>query len=435
MKKVSLLFFVILFILWSPIRGLAQWHQTGFLLDPSRSAYGLQFNPAWQPAEKVMIGVPALNRISIGYDATVNANDLFIFDGTSVTFELEHLIESGMEDYRGQVNARAGLMNVGFKTGKHFINFGVAARAFGYFSMDGDLLLALAESLELDDGVYEFDDVQFRGLSYVEVALGDAIKINDRWQVGFRAKYLQGIGQIESDNFSGVATVDRSVNRASIQFNQAGVRSAGYDFSEGSQDRFDISDNRGFGADIAVQYNVSDDLQVGTSFVDLGRIHWKSNGLNFTISDNVYETPGTVLEAVTYYKTLEDGIRDVVVSDTTKAKAYWENMPAMNYTYAIYNLTERHQVSALLVNTLFQTDWDIAGTIGYNYYVGKGLTVHANVTSSNEKLAQLGVGFRVQAGPVQLVATVDDLPGIFHYKTAKQQAVGFGLNLLFGKDE
>ncbi|GJM63974.1 DUF5723 family protein [Persicobacter diffluens] len=423
-------FFILFLLIFSP--SLGQFSQTAYQMDPNVLVYGFSLNPAFKPESSWMIGMPVLSNDELRVNANVSLDDVLLFEGGTIVFDLEHLILSNSDDLAGVFQAQVGMLSVGHHFGDHFLSFSADARAFGLFQLDGALLASLAQNLELPDGQYQFSQVEAKGDAFIQFAIGDAFTLNERWTVGARLKFMTGIGHVESTSLTGVAYVDRSTDFASITFDPGNIRAAGFDITDQGAVGFNNKGNYGFGIDLGAEFKINDQWTASTSVIDWGALRWKGNGISLGISETSYETPGTTLSKEEYYATLEEGLKESVVSDTIRGRQFWSDLPLRHFLGISYQWRPTHGFSAVLLNSRFESRWDAALSLGYNFSLGKAFSTTVTYTVSEGRADQFGLGLRTGFGPVQIFVAADDIVAVFDYKKTQKQAVSTGIYFLFG---
>ena len=137
-------------------------------------------------------------------------------------------------------------------------------------------------------GLYAHDE------TYAEVALGHSRKINDKWRVGGKVKFLVGLGSIDAKVNNAVLTLGENGYVANVDAelknNISGLtyETTRSDHNPGRQkiDSFDFDSYKpnGFGVafDLGAEYKINDDWRVLASITDLGFIKWSETKLAAT---------------------------------------------------------------------------------------------------------------------------------------------------------
>ncbi len=180
--------------------------------------------------------------------------------------------------------------------------FGFAFKAFGGFN-SVDMSLRSNTSASLPKSLFEFmkttgsktdydiSDLGVRTENFVELGLGHSHKVNEKWTVGGKLKFLFGAGYANLNTDRITLHLDEDYWRVSGKVT-AEMAALGVDLKESSKvdpdnpdrHRVDgIDDNfgglGGFGAaiDLGATWKPIDHLTVSASLTDLGGIRWRKN--------------------------------------------------------------------------------------------------------------------------------------------------------------
>jgi hypothetical protein len=146
----------------------------------------------------------------------------------------------------------------------------------------------------LKNQTYDISDLNAHAHSYVEIALGHSRKIDEKWRVGGKFKFLLGAGNVDANVNKGTITLGENGYVADIDAELKGnISGLSYKTkaSEHNPNRMimngmDISGYKisGLGAafDLGAEYKINDDWRVMASITDLGFISWKNTQLAAT---------------------------------------------------------------------------------------------------------------------------------------------------------
>lgn len=454
MKRVLIVF--VTFFLVSEL--FAQQDLTLYELRSAPQSHSL--NPSKIPLCKGYLILPGLGG---GYGSFSSNgftySDIFKYNGKGKPLEVT--IGDGIDKMKD-------LNQIGFDLRIPIIAFGV--RAFGGFTSFGvetkisnrfTIPKTLAEFVWLGNGSQEFlgkrasfDGLGANFLQYTEVALGYARDINDEWTAGIKLKYLNGQAYLNTtesklgittnaDNYA--ITLDGQFNTesAGVQlFNiDSIVRFKAPDIDE-MEDNIGNSDfgNHGGAIDIGATYKINEKLSVNMSVLDIGVISWgksakvrNSKSISYTyegISINDYTgESGSAQDIVNTLDSLYKGIQF-----TEEKKKITTVLPVKIYAGGNYRLLPKTDVSALSYSEIYNGTFKTAIRIGVTQKVRNFLMATLNYSIYGNSAANVGAGFTVNAGPVQLYVVSDNVIAFITPENTKNFHMRAGINLTFGNN-
>lgn len=279
----------------------AQELRSSYFMETSNFRH--QMNPALLDSAGY-VGIPFLGNINIGTTGNFGLKN-FVYDLTP-----------GMPGY-GNGNTLTTFMNPGVDKNKFldelhdntrlglYLNynlFSVAFRAFGGTNLI-ELNLRSNTNVNLPKGLFELmketgsqeqyslTDIGLRTQNYAEIALGHSHKINDKWKVGAKMKFLVGLAyaDIQSERLDLTMRNDHwAVNgdiRGTMAFGKMPFEHEDASKNDPRTGRQRISgfgdysfSMPGFGLafDLGATYKVLPDLTLSAALTDLGFIAWKN---------------------------------------------------------------------------------------------------------------------------------------------------------------
>lgn len=429
-------------------------------------------NPALIPQPRFHISfLPMLSSIYLSFGHTgFNAHHLLsTTPDDSVTFNLEKFVKSLAKYNHILFNTSLEILSFGFQfKKKHYVNFAFNHKFNSRITYAEDFIrfLYAGNGSYLDERL-EFSRMGFNMLHYNELMLGYALKWDDKWTFGAHLKLLQGLSNIwfkrsditlltESDLFFITAT-------SNIEVNASLPPSVWEDDTTNQETEFSVGDyffnmkNKGVALDLGATYKLNDKLTLSASVIDLGFIRFASPGtrqFKSTNTDASFTFEGvditTFLSDTTGDKIqmLLDSIVDIFKIDTIiKKYTYYLNTHA--YIGGTYALTKQDYIHGLVRLHFFARSIHPALTISYRRTIGHWFATTLSYSMVNRKLFNLGIGFSINGGPLQLYFLTDNLISPLVYnkyywsendqvqslmlpRNLKYLNVHFGLNLVFG---
>ena len=123
----------------------------------------------------------------------------------------------------------------------------------------------------------------------------------DRSRIGARLKYLQGIANASTSNYTAQLTTNNIDYQLDLDLKDAALRTSGFDVLQGKSTIDPVSyiiynGNAGVSADFGMSMDVNKYVNFSASIVDLGFISWKEDITNYTIPDTVMRYSGLNLK-------------------------------------------------------------------------------------------------------------------------------------------
>jgi hypothetical protein len=208
---------------------------------------------------------------------------------------------------------------------------------------------------------------------------------------------------------------------------------------------FILANNHGAGVDLGVIYHYDDRLTLAGSLIDLGFIRWKSNVNRFETNGSIffsgfdlrnYASSGGNSDLM---QALIDSITESFQFETSQQPYYTSLTPKL-YAGAMFQWTEKVNVSALTRTEFFDRRPHFALTLAANYSPYPFLHGTLSYSIMNNRFDQLGFGIAVGNRPVQFYLVSDHIPvfyvrdnstGLIWPYSAQTMNIRVGMNLVF----
>lgn len=302
-------------------------------------------NPAFQPVSKVYVGISPLSYLSLssGNNALAMNDLIYKKDGRYITAlypgEGDKLADRLKHDLRSTLSLDMNLLNFGFRIKDFgYFHFGISEHLNVTTVLPGELYNIVYNSGTIDPNGREFylDKLSAQVNDYTEFAAGYSHRINDKWSVGGKFKFILGHA------FMDLRTTDLTIRTQPDQIDfhyYAKVNMAiplltdlpEYMDSKTVRDisKFINTGNltsvfrpQGYGAavDLGATYKPHPQVQISLAVTDLGFVKWNS-ATRSLYGDSVYTGP------VVHYRDLNSNTDDeynnglAAVGDTIMAVA------------------------------------------------------------------------------------------------------------------
>ena len=287
-----------------PVGAIAQNLESGFFTDGY--LYRHEMNPAIENSRNY-VAMPLLGNMNMGMSGNIGIRDvLFNRGGKTVLYTNPQVnateFMNGISN-RNRINSdfKIQLLGAGFKAWGGYNTIGINIRGNESTIIPRSIFDITKNGLK--NQTYDISDLNAHAHSYVEIALGHSRKIDEKWRVGAKFKFLLGAGNIDANVTNGTITLGENGYVANIDAelkgNIAGLSYKTKD-SEHNPGRkimngMDVSGYKisGLGAafDFGAEYKINDDWKVMASITDLGFISWKNTQLaatHGTVNTNDY---------------------------------------------------------------------------------------------------------------------------------------------------
>ena len=221
----------------------------------------------------------------------------------------------------------------------------------------------------------------------------------------------------------------------------------------------DHGNNLGFAVDLGAEYRFGDRASLSASVIDLGFIKWKEDVYSFS-QDGKFEFKGIDLSdgilsedfdstMDEYFDDLGDSIIDIFeVKASDDPYTTW--LPTKIYIGGTYHLTRNVSIGLLSRSEIYSGKIRQSLTLSANTLLANFLSFSVSYSMMNYSYNNLGIGFALRGGPIQLYFVTDriplkysmlefsdnggttKIPMFFDQRTLNFR---FGLNLTFGCKE
>ncbi len=401
-----------------------------------------QVNAAFRPVDRWYLAMPALGSIkasgaSTGFSwADVSKGD---------TLNLDYLAGKLQDNNVLATEASLQLIGFGFKVNKTFFTFDLNHRMklrMGYPSSLLDLRYGserygLAQPNHLSSAALSLNTI-----NYSEIAIGASHAITSKIVVGARLKYLMGGINIHSEsmdlNFqtfeNGAMDMQTNINVNTsaplvVEYNEDGTIKS-IDIKDGVEaGELIINDNNGFAIDLGATWHVINKLTVGAALNDIGFIKWKTNTQQFYSSSTIRYSNLDSTGDDDYLSDVIDNIENTLTIRQTSA--YTTGLMGNLSLTADYQFKDWLNVGFMSKNHIVNSKLVPETTLAVAMNPGKALSSVISYSLMKGAPANLGVGLALNAGPLQLYMTTDNLDSLFNVEKAKYFNARMGINFVF----
>jgi len=384
-------------------------------------------NPAFFPKDKrFVIGGPSFG-LDAAHSGNITYNDLLRESGDRTILDVGNAISKLEPNNDVYFDQRFETVSVGVRLGSWFVQAGHAIRVNTAINYPK----ALAELFWYGNGPYVGQTLEIgpaaNTANWNELHLGLGKRFGDKLSIGARAKFLSGIGALQTDDnrrqvraltsndiYQLSLTTDYAFHSSSIV---SAIDTAGLGFDLTLNDiKNDFAANRGWAFDIGMQLQAGERLTLSASVLDLGgSISWKKNASYFysqgTFEYNGIGIPGTdILNGTTDsldFDAALDSLNDVLNFQKTDSE-FTTELPTRIYVGGSFKLTERWTLGAVLHH--FNSERRKATSVGVSAHWSplRWLTVGGMYSINDRSAANIGLSIVAKPGPLQLFILSDN---------------------------
>ena len=400
------------------------------------------YNPSYLPEGKIFIGLPVLSGVHVNINNKFDYSDAIVRTESGNQIDLNGFLASLQRNNYVSTSVDIGLFHLAYtaNNGMHFSLFAnervesdvMYSKQLMQFAIEGNLTL-LGDAVKIDKT--KMSSTYFREIG---VGFGGAIP-SLKMNVGARLKYLQGIANASTSNYTAQLTTNNIDYQLDLDLKDAALRTSGFDVLQGKSTIDPVSyiiynGNAGVSADFGMSMDVNKYVNFSASIVDLGFISWKEDITNYTIPDTVMRYSGLNLKDPS---NLEQNIEDSLINRfknrmVKTSDAYTTGLNPKVYTSIAYKTPLGGEIIGSLGTRYLKGNFNYLIGAGYRHRFGKYFVGSASVTRLPQQFMNIGAGLSIKGGPVQYYLAVDH---IWNFDLTKAKAFDFrtGMNIIIGK--
>lgn len=385
-------------------------------------------NPAFFPKEKrVALGLPSFG-LDAAHSGGITFNDLLRREGNRTIVDLGKAIDKLEPENEGHYGQRFETFSLGLRLpGKFFIQASHAVRISAVVNYPK----TLAELFWNGNAPYigQTLDVGFATTTFDwnELSLGIGRRFGENFSLGARAKYLSGIGAVQTDDDHRLVSVytDPDIYQLNLQtdyaFHSSGtitaIDTAGLGFELALNElKNGFSENTGWAFDLGMQLQLGERISLSASVLDLGgSISWKKNA-NYFKSQGSYDYDGIIIPGTDIingtvdsldFTAALDSLNDVLQFEKTPAE-FTSELPTRVYIGGTYKLSDRWSFGAVLFHQNSARRKLTSVGVNAQWSILKWLTVGGMYSVNNQSATNIGLSVVATPGPVQLFILSDN---------------------------
>ncbi|MBK5209268.1 MAG: hypothetical protein JJE44_07165 [Flavobacteriaceae bacterium] len=446
-------FLMLIFLIFSV--GYGQNKQV--LYDFAGLPQTLLLNPGTEVGYKSHVGVPFLSQISLqGGFTGFSTYDIFADNGIDINVKIRDVLANNGKSEFVAVNQQLEILSGGFRLpNKNYLSFGYYEEFEALAKIPKDLV-DLYENNVVNKH-YSVNKLAFRAEMLGVLHVGLSKKLNDKWQIGARAKIYSGMFHVKSKQNSGALMPLRINNTYSQQLENVNLlmQTSGIflDSGETVDDSYVkknllFGGNLGLGFDVGFTHHLDKQWAITGSIQDFGFVYNTKNVESYSIKGD-YEIEGIELafdlnNPEDYWTDLEDDFNEKIVLDTIYDK-YISFRPVKLNGVLSYSFGQTYDDCRFLIdpesfNNKIGFQWFstigtvhsyMAATVFFERKINKYFRTKLTYTADPYSFSNIGIGLSTQIGLFNAYFTADNLLNLNNVYAAKSASFQLGINFIF----
>lgn len=433
----------------------------------------MMLNPGAKTKLQRHYGIPLLSQIHLDVGASaLSAYDLFADDGVSINTKLRNKIFEMQNSDFLTVTQQLELINLGWRTKTDlYFSAGIYQELdfITYYPRDLAILAHEGNANYID---YEFDlgEINMMADLLTVYHVGVNKELTPKLTAGVRFKLYSSMASFRTTNNSGsfvtrVAPDDgENIYEHSLEDVNVTVHTSGINSLEGNEGSAFVGEvvgraffggNFGVGVDVGATYEITDDLLVSASVLDIGAIFHSKDAVTYRATGN-YTLDGIELvfppiddgdATFPYYDDLEDEFEREIPIDTIRS-GYTQWRPVKMNASVAYSFgralgngddcnclnmggdVERAQTVGLQWYGIKRPKGvQMAGTAFYQRRLFNFLAAKATYTVDPFSFKNVGLGMVVDIGKFNFYMAADNLLSYTNIAKAKHVSLQLGFNI------
>lgn len=431
-------------------------------------------NPGSEVIFTKHFSIPLLSGVYVK-GGTNNAliSGLFADEGANINDELRSVIfRLNSRDFIN-INQQLDIINIGFKlkNDKDYLSFGFYQEfdLLSYYPKDLAILFYQGNTdgngnINLDNST-DISEINFKSEMIGVFHAGISRKINEKLNIGARAKLYSGAFNLQSLNNKGnfSTRLDQNnnfqhiFNDVNATFRSSGLSSIkGKTFIGNAIKNILIGGNLGLGFDVGFTYHLEENLTISGSVLDIGFISYSNDVETYKVKGDI-EINGIGLidppvdDTLDYWENLSEDFNRQIPKDTIHKTYVSLRSPKINgsiqygfgepkrkrKTIACADLNNKqtigyqNEVGIQLYSIFRPVKPQFATTLFYSRSVSDFLKAKITYTVDSYSLSNIGLGFSTHLGNFNLYATADNLLSYKNIYGSEKISILVGMNLIF----
>ena len=452
MKNIYFIFFLTFFI--------SNGQNKQVLYDFAGLPQTLLVNPGAEVSNKFHFGFPLFSQVAVqGGITAFSAYDIFADDGIDINTKIFEVVQDFGKAEFVELNEQIEALSGGFRLNENnYLSFGYYQELNFLAKIPRDVIDLVYEGNTVINRQYSVKKLSTRAELLGVFHFGISKKINNKWQVGARAKLYSSALNLSSKHTTGsLKTIDGTNNIYEQQLNNIDflAQTSGVVFSENEEPdpsyfvkKMLLGGNLGLGIDLGFTHHLDKQWTVSGSAIDLGFIYNTQNVESYSLKGD-FKVEGFNLNfdeenPTDYWQDIKDRFEEEVVLDTITS-SYVSTRPLKLYAGVNYAFGKKlddcrfdmrpglysNKVGFQLYSTVGSVHSYLAATLFFERWFSKYFQAKVTYTVDPYSFSNLGAGLSTQLGSVNIYLLADNLLYLNNIYAAKSANVQLGVNFIF----
>ncbi len=439
---------------FNPSAAIARHYNSLFWMNGiPQSNYG---NPALAPQPNFFIGLPLVSSVYFNVSSRgFMINDVLRLDMYNEYYwDSDQLLSQLKPKNHLQGSLHVDLLSFGLRHNDSYFLFHVSDKIEANMAYSPDIAYLIfkgTEGFPADRFSGNFDGLGTDYHHYREYAGAFTKEWSPVITTGIRAKILTGLAHASFDYQSMHLQTDPSDGKMKL-YSDLLIQSSNTSIpqilkgEEEEEGRFansskvinylTTSNNMGAAIDIGMIIKPSPSVSLGLSLLDLGFIDWKDEAESVVIQGS------SVFPAIDTQDLFEGNFAEnfrqhadtaTYGFDLTGASGHYRQTLAPRLmASAAVDLSQRHQIAVLARGFYYNEVLYPSASVSYYARPSHAFGIMMSYTVANMNYSNIGFGFNLNLGPIQLYAVSDNVLAVIQPYKAQLATVHLGMNLVFG---
>jgi hypothetical protein len=420
----------------------------------------LLLNPGAEFDNKLHFGMPLFSQLSAQSGFTgFSAYDIFADDGIDINEKIKVAVNNYGTSEFFSFNQQLEVLSGGFRLPNNdYLSFGYYEEFDLLAKIPRDMVDLFYEGNTIINRRYSINKLSARAELLGVLHMGLSKKINEKWNVGARAKIYSSVFNINTKSNSGSFYTEegtQNIYRQHLDNIDFLMQTSGVFFHNGEEidasyvkSKLLFGGNLGFGIDLGFTHHYKKQWTITGSILDLGFVNNSKNVESFLYKGD-YEVEGVQLNfdpgnPENYWSDLKADFNSSIASDILY-KSYLSFRPVKLNGAASYSFGQKYDDCRFLIDQglyvnkiglqLFSTVGAVhtymAGTLFYERRFNKYLQAKLTYTVDPYSFSNVGLGLSTKIGLFNAYFAADNLLHLQNIYDAKSASFQLGINFIF----
>lgn len=406
-------------------------------------------NPSFIPLGRVNVSIPGLgsNYLQVGKSDFVTKDVANVDEFGTLRLDVDKFLDELEDENLVYASSTIEALHVGFSVDKNYFFLASNDRISGEFLFPREMAVMITEVYDQKglNGSHNIEDTKMQYTHVREFSLGWARNITNDFNMGIRVKLLTGLANIRTNSSAIVienpTSGDDLAGLIDINMQTSGIPNYS-DYGSDPIRAIAGYNNYGYALDFGFDYKLNSKMRVSASVIDLlGTISWNENVSNY-VAEDVRVDFNTINWADIVQVGSSDGLSGIYDSiianvDPTQGDiAYETTTPTKVLASYSYSITPKIEATLLTQGVFSKNEFEPRLRIGIQGRVKRFLNymISYAIIDDQEEINNLGVGFALNLGPLQIHALTDNIFDPLLYTNSFNPSLRVGLNLTMNRD-